>query len=352
MKNEFGNFEDLLKETFDGFEADAPANAWANIQSGIKPAATTGKSTGSKGLFKFLAAAAVVGGVAGGYFIFNSTTKDTVADNKELTTIESPETQGQQTQVEKNSAVTTISENKKDNSVSPGSSEESNNNSENNTTVQNNGTEPTVVPVQKDVYKNEPVVERTENRTPENKNIESDAANSYQPANANINVDRLTGDVPLTINFSNGGSGVLYEWDFGDGKEITKYPSPQRTFDRAGEYRVTLSVKDIKGRVSTDYIIVKATAKTSVSIPNIITPNYDGINDRFEVKLESVKTIEGTILDKTGKIIYQWYMPNDSWDGRLSDGSDAPAGDYFYTIKYINSEDKTELKRGTVKLTR
>jgi len=351
MKNEFGNFEDLLKETFDGFEADAPANAWANIQSGIKPVATAGKGTGSKGVIKFLAAAAVVGGVAGGYFIFNSNTKDTVADNKELTTIESHQTQGQQTQVETNSPATTVSENTKDNSVSPGTSQEVNNTPENNS-VQDKTTETNNIPVQKDVYKNEPVVERTESRTPENKNTEPDAANNYQPANANINVDKLTGDVPLVINFSNGGSGVTYEWDFGDGKETTKYPSPRRTFDEVGEYRVTLTVKDTKGRVSTDYIIVKATAKTSVQIPNIITPNNDGFNDRFEVKLESVKTIEGTILDKTGKVIYQWYMPNDSWDGRLSDGSDAPAGDYFYTVKYINSEDKTELKRGTVKLTR
>jgi gliding motility-associated-like protein len=352
MKKETGNIENLFKDTFDNFEADAPANTWANIQVGIKPAATAGKS-----LLKFLAAAAIIGGMIGGYFIFNTPPKNDLAiknqppivTTKQVTPVIEP-----QSSSDNNSSATSPSSDNKDVSASAADYKKENENKTAPIVVENS--EPTqIIPAQKEISKTdfskkEP--EKADNKVSENKKVEQEITN-YIPALANINVDVTGGDVPLTVHFSNGGNGVSFEWDFGDGKEVSKFPTPTRKFDVPGEYMVKLTVRDAKNIASTDYITIKAKPNTLIQIPNTFTPNGDSKNDRFEVKGDGIKNIEGTIIDpKTGKTIYSWYMPNDSWDGKFVDGSDAPNGNYYYVIRYIGTDDKQVEKRGTVSLNR
>jgi gliding motility-associated-like protein len=71
------------------------------------------------------------------------------------------------------------------------------------------------------------------------------------------------------------------------------------------------------------------------SLPNVFTPNNDGINDVFEpFPYRSVASVEMTIFNRWGGIVFQTTDPNILWDGTNKDtGELVSAATYFYTCK-------------------
>ena len=45
----------------------------------------------------------------------------------------------------------------------------------------------------------------------------------------------------------------------------------------------------------------------SVVVPNIFTPNHDGINDNFKPTYTNIKTVNGYVYNRWGEIIFQWW---------------------------------------------
>lgn len=86
---------------------------------------------------------------------------------------------------------------------------------------------------------------------PEIENERPIAACSASPSN---------GVTPLTVSFvGNGidsdGEIISYFWNFGDGGQSTNQ-NPMHTFQKSGSYTVTLTVKDDKGDIGIDTIVV------------------------------------------------------------------------------------------------
>ncbi len=80
----------------------------------------------------------------------------------------------------------------------------------------------------------------------------------------------------------------------------------------------------------------------NVEVPNVITPNGDGYNDKFYIKgLDLFPGSSLTIIDRNGKLIYQSMNYKNNWQA-----TSVPSGSYFYSLK-INNKDKTE-KQGTL----
>ena len=70
------------------------------------------------------------------------------------------------------------------------------------------------------------------------------------PTGAILNVSKISGRSPLTVNFSeNSSNAVLWLWDFGDGEIPSNrmQPSPVHTYMRAGTYTVRLFVNGAGG---------------------------------------------------------------------------------------------------------
>ncbi len=92
----------------------------------------------------------------------------------------------------------------------------------------------------------------------------------------------------------------------------------------------TLTVTSDKGCYTTDDVFVKL-LKTPV-IPNIFSPNGDGINDRWEIPyLESYPGCTVQIYNRYGQLIYRLVNYTTPWDGKIN-GKDAPVGTYYYII--------------------
>jgi gliding motility-associated-like protein len=94
-----------------------------------------------------------------------------------------------------------------------------------------------------------------------------------------------------------------------------------------------LSVSDTLGNIATDTINVKVHAcnlPPEIVIPNIITPNGDGINDVFRFKNEEFWHLNIQVFNRWGQLIFSGTDP-ERWDGTY-DGKKVSDGVYFYHI--------------------
>lgn len=91
-----------------------------------------------------------------------------------------------------------------------------------------------------------------------------------------------------------------------------------------------LRIESEFGCSSTDEVAVKL-LKMPV-IPNIFSPNGDGINDRWVIPY--LETYPGSVIqlfNRYGQLVHRIVNYSSPWDGRIS-GRDAPVGTYYYII--------------------
>lgn len=87
----------------------------------------------------------------------------------------------------------------------------------------------------------------------------------------------------------------------------------------------------------------------SYQLPNVITPNGDGINDIFEPKVTGLSLISGAktvIFNRWGNILHDTEDPLIQWDGKSKQTKmDCPPGTYFYVcdITYFGATGEETL---------
>lgn len=91
----------------------------------------------------------------------------------------------------------------------------------------------------------------------------------------------------------------------------------------------------------------------NIKIPNVFSPNFDGINDLFLVQLTGATCFNCQIYNRWGELIYVIDRMNMGWDGTVTNtGRFAPQGTYFYMIDYCRHDGTTGSEQGTVTLIR
>jgi gliding motility-associated-like protein len=137
-----------------------------------------------------------------------------------------------------------------------------------------------------------------------------------------------------------GESGVSYTWSLGDGSGSAG-PTISHTYtiaDTTLKFLVRLKALSAHGcKDSTaKYIDVVP------FIPNVFSPNNDGMNDVF------MNGFEIEIVDRNG---LQIYKGKDGWDGKRN-GDPVDPDTYFYLVYYRDSAEKLHIRKGYVTLIR
>jgi gliding motility-associated-like protein len=83
----------------------------------------------------------------------------------------------------------------------------------------------------------------------------------------------------------------------------------------------------------------------SITIPNIFTPNNDGINDFFEIKNLPEKS-STQIFNRWGIKVFETTKSNVFWDGRTTSGIESVDGTYYYII----TTEEEEVYKGFLQL--
>ncbi len=74
-------------------------------------------------------------------------------------------------------------------------------------------------------------------------------------------------------------------------------------------------------------------------IPNVITPNEDGVNDQFFIEAENIEEFYIMIYSQFNVKLFESTQADFRWDGYDMKGQKVPKGTYYYLIKAIG-EDK------------
>jgi gliding motility-associated-like protein len=102
------------------------------------------------------------------------------------------------------------------------------------------------------------------------------------------------------------------------------------------DFTYTLTVTSDKGCTDDDQVFVKLLK--SLVIPNIFSPNGDGIHDKWVIEyLESYPGCVVQIYNRYGQMIQRYVNYTTPWDGRIN-GKDAPVGTYYYVIDPKNGK--------------
>lgn len=152
-----------------------------------------------------------------------------------------------------------------------------------------------------------------------------------------------TGLMPLPVTFSNTSSpnSLDYQWTLGNSSTTYTTVNAATVYQMQGTYTVTLIARNgVCYDTATKTIVVDMVS--FITIPNVFTPNGDGINDIFSLNPINIGDISMTIFDRWGLKMYDTTTTGSlTWDGKTKAGAPVADGTYFYIInaKGLDGQD-------------
>ncbi|MCB9234103.1 MAG: gliding motility-associated C-terminal domain-containing protein [Bacteroidia bacterium] len=158
----------------------------------------------------------------------------------------------------------------------------------------------------------------------------------------------MTTDTFSAINLSQGAISQL--WEFGDGSSDTSFV-PWHVYASDGEMVIRLTVRAENGCTSYKEEVILVKIIDDIWIPTAFSPNGDGVNDEFRIVAHNLQKFYIAIYDRWGKMIFDSYDPNFSWNGFFRSEA-VQEGVYTYICTGTKYRGETFKRGGTVTLIR
>lgn len=173
---------------------------------------------------------------------------------------------------------------------------------------------------------------------------------SHETINASFIADTHQGLMPLPLSFTNTSinpTGTTYIWDLGN-STIGSSSVITTTYNTQGVYPVFLTAT--KGFCQDTAVqFIKVDLISIFKIPNVFTPNGDGVNDLFLLDATNMGEITMTIFDRWGlKMLESTDVGKMIWDGKTKGGHLVADGTYFYVIKATGLDGALYDLKGTI----
>ena len=138
-----------------------------------------------------------------------------------------------------------------------------------------------------------------------------------------VNLGNDTIMCPGDLIVLNAGSGFTsYLWSTGSTQSFINVNNP-------GTYSVTVTNGDCK---AIDIIKIEE-CNSEIWVPNVFTPNGDGLNDYFFAVTTNIDNLTMYIYNRWGNEIFKGSGKDVKWDGRYM-GKMCPDGVYYYLLDY------------------
>ena len=361
------NIEDLFKSKLEGLEAPINDVMWSNISSSI------GATGGSTGAFKVLVSKLIsTTGIAistgllctiATFLVMNpSKQANPLKKETSLVSIETADETKLQVTSDDELALSNILKNTPVDSNDPLVTEEPAETfivvSSNSAKIKSSSSAPssiinTFLTPKSRIKQKEQTAQppKLENKVPKEKEI-----TIIQPQKdeliATIIASPVGGYAPLDVYFSNPATRGSVLWNFGDGTSSEDF-SPSHTFNEYGTYTIELIVTDANGEEKKDYRVIEVEPNSAITVlPNVFTPNGDGINDLCTVKGKNIEVFQMKVFNRIGEVIFSSESIEHSWDGKNKYGEEIPAGTYFYLISARGTDGKVYEHTGPITLSR
>jgi len=176
----------------------------------------------------------------------------------------------------------------------------------------------------------------------------------YSSARASFLAKAEHSAVPAQIqctNYSTSYTQTVWYSDLNFSSPIVAFHA-QITFTNAGTHTVTLVAEGTAGCNDTNQYVIRLFDKSSLRLPNVFTPNNDGVNDIYRPIMEGIKKIHVMIFNRWGLLIREWEQVNGFWDGYTSAGIPCQEGTYFVVCEAEGVDGQNYSLKSTVQLSR
>lgn len=156
------------------------------------------------------------------------------------------------------------------------------------------------------------------------------------------------------VNFMNQSKNFDYlSWNFGDGYTSAESNASHKYSD-TGLFKVKLIVSYKNECFDTNVQSLVIKKYPEVYIPNIFTPDGDGIHDYYKISIEHESYYSLIIFDRNRHEVFKSENKNEYWDGSdMKTGKECPEGTYFYLLNYKFEKDGPIIPRqGSITLVR
>jgi gliding motility-associated-like protein len=125
----------------------------------------------------------------------------------------------------------------------------------------------------------------------------------------------------------NGGTITGWSWDFGVENGTANTQNSSWTYPLPGSYPVTLIITTANGCVDS-VTVVYIIRPAEISIPNVFSPNNDGVNDSFNIENIEFFRNEVTVFNRWGQPLLEAKDYRNTWRAQ-----DVPDGTYYYVVR-------------------
>jgi gliding motility-associated-like protein len=140
-----------------------------------------------------------------------------------------------------------------------------------------------------------------------------------------------------------------YSWSPSASLSSTNTYNPTAKPNQTQSYSVT--VTNVYGSSTTLSITVEVVEDWNIVAYNILTPNGDGQNDKWEIEnISSYPNNQLIITDRSSRIVYQKSGYANDWNG-LFNGAPLPTDTYYYILTFDLPSGKKVSKKGFITIT-
>lgn len=116
-------------------------------------------------------------------------------------------------------------------------------------------------------------------------------------------------------------------------------PSFLYTFNEYGIYTARVEVTTERERCIKKDSVEITVWESELEVPNVFTPNDDGINDKFCIAYKSIVKYDMWVYNRWGRLVFHSNSPDICWDGYIGN-TKAPTGAYFYVIDATGADGR------------
>lgn len=166
---------------------------------------------------------------------------------------------------------------------------------------------------------------------------------------ASLNTIGFPNQIVLT-NFSS--NATNYAWLFSDTPAVDTNTNTTHDYTSSGAYTVSLVAYNTNGCSDTSDYSFFISDTSGITLPNVFTPNADGVNDVFKPIARGIKTMKVNIYSRYGNLVASWETINGHWDGYTPSGMLCESGTYFCVVEATGFDGKDYKLKGYISLFR
>jgi gliding motility-associated-like protein len=143
---------------------------------------------------------------------------------------------------------------------------------------------------------------------------------------------------------------ISYTWSPAEMLSNATVVSPIAKVPAEQEFKILMTA--LSGCKTTDTILVRAFSDFTVFVPNMFSPNGDGLNDKLTANFIGLKEFKlFRVYNRAGQKVFESANAGDGWDGNTN-GNPQPIDTYMWVVEGISKYGTPIRKTGLVTLLR